>query len=286
MTTRSVTRIIPATRTVEGAGFIVHRPFPTRAVDHVDPFLLLDEMGPLDVRPGEAKGAPDHPHRGFETVTYLLEGSMEHEDSAGNRGKLSPGDVQWMTAGSGVIHSEEPSRAMLENGGRMHGFQLWVNLPAQHKMAPPRYQEVKSAQIPVVRTDGVTLRVIAGTHAGTRAVIETTSPITYVHATLEAGRTVDIGAAAAHNAMVYVISGEGRVGDARQVGRAQLAVFAHDGDTLHIEAGAPGLDVLVLTGAPLEEPVWRAGPFVMSTREELMRAFDDYRSGRFASIAR
>src|SRR5512142_3314295 len=148
MTVREVERIVGAHKQREGGGFIVRRPFPSSSMDHVDPFLLLDEMGPVDYRPGEAVGAPDHPHRGFETVTYVLEGEMEHEDSAGHRGALRAGDVQWMTAGAGIVHSEMPSRRIMEQGGRVHGFQIWINLPARLKMTRPRYQEVPGARIP------------------------------------------------------------------------------------------------------------------------------------------
>src|SRR5712692_4352342 len=144
MKIRSVQAVIPAIETFEGAGFPVHRPFPTRSLDHFDPFLLLDQMGPADLGPGEAKGAPDHPHRGFETVTYMLEGRMEHRDSRGNAGQIGPGDVQWMTAGDGVVHSEMPAPELLSRGGRMHGFQLWVNLPRRDKRMAPRYQEIKA----------------------------------------------------------------------------------------------------------------------------------------------
>src|SRR5437588_8267283 len=145
---REATRITTAHRQSEGAGFVVRRPFPGAEIDSVDPFLLLDEMGPIDYAPGEAVGAPDHPHRGFETVTYVLEGEMEHEDSAGHRGKLGPGDVQWMTAGAGIIHSEMPSAQIQKNGGRVHGFQIWVNLPSKDKMTRPRYQEFASGELP------------------------------------------------------------------------------------------------------------------------------------------
>src|SRR5215471_9298874 len=161
---RTVARVVNSIETYEGAGFPVHRPFPTRTLGEVDPFLLLDRMGPYDAPPGEAQGAPDHPHRGFETVTYVLEGEMEHEDSAGHRGVIAAGDVQWMTAGGGVVHSEMPTARMQEKGGRMHGFQVWVNLPARLKMTQPRYQEVASAKIPTAESaDGLArVRVIAG----------------------------------------------------------------------------------------------------------------------------
>src|SRR5215831_11043000 len=176
---RGVARVIHSTETTEGEGFIVHRPFPTRALTDFDPFLLLDRMGPMDTSPGEAKGAPDHPHRGFETVTYMLEGEFEHSDSAGNKGKLAPGDVQWMTAGAGVVHSEMPSARIRKEGGKVHGFQLWVNLPKSDKMMRPRYQDVPAAKIPVAKNgDGsVRAKVIAGEAFGVHAVIDTRTPI-------------------------------------------------------------------------------------------------------------
>src|SRR5262245_43668004 len=187
MAVRSVARVIRGIPTLEGGGFLVHRPFPTESLSDFDPFLLFDEMGPMDVGPGEAKGAPDHPHRGFETVTYMLSGSFRHKDSQGHAGKLATGDVQWMTAGSGVIHSEEPSKEFQEVGGRLHGVQLWVNLPKSDKMIRPRYQEIPSAKIPSARTpDGtVAVRVVAGVSLGVRAVIETRTPIFYLDFTLQ-----------------------------------------------------------------------------------------------------
>ncbi|TMB30870.1 MAG: pirin family protein [Deltaproteobacteria bacterium] len=186
---REVSRVTTAHRQSEGGGFIVRRPFPVAEIDSVDPFLLLDEMGPVDYAPGEAVGAPDHPHRGFETVTYVLEGEMEHEDSAGHRGKLGPGDVQWMTAGAGIIHSEMPSERIRKEGGRVHGFQIWVNLPKDEKMARPRYQEYGSGELPVAKSaDGkATVRVIAGEALGARAVIETRTPIVLQDWTVQPG---------------------------------------------------------------------------------------------------
>src|SRR5919199_989132 len=184
---RSVSRIINSIETTEGGGFIVHRPFPTKSLLDFDPFLLLDEMGPKDWKPGEAKGAPDHPHRGFETVTYLLQGQFEHKDSRGNSGKLGPGDVQWMTAGSGVVHSEMPEREFARVGGMLHAFQLWINLPKIDKMIKPRYQDIPSAKIPVaqVRDGSVKVKVIAGKALGSSAVIDTRTPIFYLHFTLQ-----------------------------------------------------------------------------------------------------
>lgn len=184
---RSVLRTIDSMETTEGEGFVVHRSFPNNVLLDFDPFLLLDEIGPKDLAPAEAKGAPDHPHRGFETVTYMLEGRFEHRDSQGHAGKLGPGDVQWMTAGSGVVHSEMPEKVFARNGGRLHGFQLWVNLPRKDKMAKPNYQEVSSSKIPFVNNGNVTAKVIAGKAMGARAVIKTRIPIMYVHFTLRPG---------------------------------------------------------------------------------------------------
>src|SRR5438270_6866193 len=190
--TRTVAGLVNSIETLEGAGFLVRRPFPKASFSEFDPFLLLDEMGPMTLAPNQAKGAPDHPHRGFETVTYLLSGEMEHKDSQGHAGKLGAGDVQWMTAGAGVVHSEMPSAEFQRTGGTLHGFQLWVNLPRRRKMMRPRYQEIPSASIPSARTeDGlVTVRVIAGESLGARAVIETVTPIIYLHFTLRHGGRV------------------------------------------------------------------------------------------------
>jgi redox-sensitive bicupin YhaK (pirin superfamily) len=282
---RSVRRVLPAVETLEGAGFLVHRPFPTSALDHFDPFLLLDEMGPMDLGAGEAKGAPDHPHRGFETVTYLLSGRMEHGDSKGNRGRLGPGDVQWMTAGSGVVHSEMPEEEFASRGGRMHGFQLWVNLPRRDKMMAPRYQEVPAARIPIGRSaDGrVTARVIAGAALGADAVIDTRTPIVYLDLTLEPGGVHEQPLPAGFNAFAYLVEGSGLFGADRTPARAHdLVLFGGDGDAARIEApaGDRSLRVLLVAGQPLGEPVARAGPFVMNTRAEIVQAFEDFQAGR------
>ncbi len=184
---RTVAGVVNSIETLEGGGFLVRRPFPKASFSEFDPFLLLDEMGPMELAPGKAKGAPDHPHRGFETVTYLLSGDMEHKDSQGHAGRLRAGDVQWMTAGAGVVHSEMPSREFTRDGGRMHGFQLWVNLPQRDKMMPPRYQEIPNSKIPkAASADGlVMVTVIAGEAMGEKAVIETRTPILYLHYRIE-----------------------------------------------------------------------------------------------------
>src|SRR6266850_1871336 len=186
---RTVAGVVNSIEALEGGGFLVRRPFPKGSFLQFDPFLLLDEMGPMELAPGEAKGAPDHPHRGFETVTYLLSGDMEHKDSRGHAGRLKPGDVQWMTAGAGVIHSEMPAREFARDGGRMHAFQLWVNLPKRDKMTKPRYQEIPGSQIPkATSADGlVKVSVIAGEAMGEKAVIQTRTPIIYLHYRIEPG---------------------------------------------------------------------------------------------------
>ena len=217
---RTVAGVVNSIETLEGGGFLVRRPFPKASFSEFDPFLLLDEMGPMELAPGEAKGAPDHPHRGFETVTYLLSGEMEHKDSRGHAGRLRPGDVQWMTAGAGVIHSEMPAREFARDGGRMHGFQLWVNLPKRDKMMKPRYQEIPNSQIPkATSADGlVTVSVIAGEAMGEKAVIETRTPIIYLHYRIKPGGAATQQVPSAYNAFAYVVDGRGIV---RSRGRAR-----------------------------------------------------------------
>jgi hypothetical protein len=289
-TQRSVRSMVPAIRTLEGAGFAVRRPFPTRALSDFDPFLLLDEMGPMELGPGEAKGAPDHPHRGFETVTYMLAGRMEHADSAGHTGLLGPGDVQWMTAGAGVVHSEMPERTFAAQGGRMHGFQLWVNLPRRDKMMPPRYQELPAARIPVTEAQEgrVRVRVLAGEALGAKAVIDTRTPILYLHYTLLAGAAVTQPLPRDYNAFAYVFGGQGLIGRDRRPARdGELVLLERDGDVVSIEAGdgAP-LELLLIGGVPLGEPIARYGPFVMNTEEEIRQAIEDFRHGRLGAIRR
>lgn len=288
MSNRTVTRVVTAHRQEEGAGFIVRRPFPGPALALVDPFLMIDEMGPIDQKPGKALGAPDHPHRGFETVSYILEGEVEHEDSAGHRGLIRAGGVQWMTAGRGVVHSEMPSRRMQREGGRMHGFQIWVNLPRADKMMAPRYQEIGAEQIPSATTpDGLaSVKVIAGEALGVSAVIETRTPIVYQDWSLKAGASVTLPLEVRFDGCVYVFEGEAEIAGTR-VADGQLAVLGA-GDTLTLAAtqGSKGARMLLLAGVPLREPVARYGPFVMNTEAEIHQAFRDYQSGRMGEIAR
>jgi quercetin 2,3-dioxygenase len=287
---RPVAYRLAARRTVEGGGFVVRRPFPTAQLSEFDPFLLLDEMGPIDYAPGQAVGAPDHPHRGFETVTYLLDGEFEHEDSAGNRGRLAAGDIQWMTAGRGVIHSEMPSERVRQQGGRVHGFQVWVNLPARDKMTAPRYQDVAAGELPVAHSpDGrATVKVVAGSALGVAARVETRTPIVYFDVMLEPGGKVELDVPLDFNVAVYVYDGEARIADGAPAASGTFALLG-EGDTVLLtcasDASAPAR-ALVLGGKPIGEPVARYGPFVMNTEAEIHQAIDDFRNGRFGDIAR
>ncbi len=284
MTTRSIAHVVHATPQLEGEGMVVTRPFPTARLDHLDPFLLLDRLGPVTHGPGEAKGAPDHPHRGFETVTYVLEGAIEHEDSQGNRGRIGPGDVQWMTAGAGVIHSEMPSEEIRRNGGRVHGFQLWVNLPRRDKMMKPRYQELRASEIPTaVSADGLThVTVLAGESLGTQASIDTRTPIVYLHVRLSPGAQFTQSMPSTHNTFAFVISGEAQIGN-RTVGENDTVIFEQDGDSISMASNG-GAELLLIGGVPLNEPVARYGPFVMNYPGEIRQAMIDYQNGTFGRI--
>lgn len=287
---RSVKRVLSSLRTREGGGFIVHRPFPTNMLMDFDPFLLLDEMGPVEYGPNEALGAPDHPHRGFETVTYVLEGKMQHKDSHGHAGSIGPGDVQWMTAGAGVVHSEMPEDNFRRSGGRMHGFQIWVNLPKRDKLMKPRYQEVPNAGIPVADSvDGkVRVKVIAGDSLGKQAAIDTRIPITFLDVTVQPGGKLQQPIPSTNNAFAFVVSGKGEFGRDRHTGTAhQMVIFDTNGDQVEVGVAADAaepMQLLLLSGVPINEPVVRYGPFVMNTEEEIHQAIRDYQSGRMGEI--
>ena len=285
-TIRRADRIIDAIPAMEGEGVAIRRAFPAYELSAVDPFLLLDEMGPARLAAGQAKGFPAHPHRGFETVTYMLEGGVEHRDSFGNHGLIGPGDIQWMTAGSGLVHSEMPSEDLVKNGGTLHGFQLWVNLPKRDKMAAPGYQERPAPEIPAAESDGVRVRVIAGESLGAKAVIETRTPILYLHFTLQPGASVTQPVPAAFNAFAYVFGGKIETGDGgREVSTGQFAVYEHRGDTVRLaNPGDAPAEVLLIAGLPLNEPIARGGPFVMNTKAELYDAFIDFQSGKMGRL--
>lgn len=285
---RRLDRIVPASRAIEGGGFEVFRPFPTPALEWVDPFLLLDEMAPTVHQPGEAVGAPDHPHRGFETVTYLLQGEVEHRDSAGNHGVIGPGDVQWMTAGDGIVHSEMPSKRIQTEGGPGHGLQLWVNLPAELRRTTPRYQALPAAELASVEGDGWTAEVVAGSMLGGHGPARTHTPIGYARVTIQPEATLEIPVADGETALVYAFAGRGAVGkDEQRLDAHHLAVFDRAGGdivlTVPDDASAP-LDTIVLTGEPIAEPVARYGPFVMNTMAEIEEAIHDFNAGRMGSI--
>lgn len=286
---RAVHKVVTAHRQLEGEGFMVRRPFPGMDLSLADPFLLLDQMGAVEYGPGEAKGAPWHPHRGFETVTYMLDGAFEHKDSTGGGGLLTDGSTQWMTAGSGILHSELPPQEFIAKGGLFHGVQLWVNLPRSNKWAPPRYQDINAGDVTLISSadGGALVRLIAGSLGGYDGPGSTFTPITYLHATVAGGARLDLPWPADFNALVYVLSGRGHVGRAGQpLDEGQLAVLG-TGSALTMraadnqpQAAGGGWDILVLGGLPIREPVARYGPFVMNTRAEIVEAIEDFQAGR------
>jgi quercetin 2,3-dioxygenase len=278
--TATVTRLINAERAVEGDGFVVRRPFPTPSLSYIDPFLLFDHMGPVEFAPGEGAGTPWHPHRGFETVTYLLEGDLEHRDSLGNHGYLRTGDTQWMTAGSGVLHKEGPSVASQQSGGRSHGLQLWVNLPAELKMTAPGYQDLRADENAIDTRPGATVRVIAGELFGLTGPGRTRTPISYAHVTLDSDAVVSTALPEDHVVLAYALTGGFRIDDT-QIDEGVLAVIS--GTDLMLTGVALQSEIIVLTGQPIGEPVARYGPFVMNTDAEVRQAFIDFDHGRFGN---
>jgi redox-sensitive bicupin YhaK (pirin superfamily) len=274
---RRVIRVVDPSPVTEGAGVRLKRSIATRELDYLDPFLLFDHFGSHDPADYMA-GFPMHPHRGIETVTYMQAGSVRHTDSLGNHGVISAGDVQWMTAGGGIMHEEMPQQGV---DGHMEGFQLWVNLPARLKMSPPRYQEVLAANIPTVRTQPAqAVRVIAGEFAGTRGpVTEIAADPVYLDVTLEAGAVFELTLPAHHTAFAYVYFGGGEF-CSTEVGATRLVVFG-EGERIAIMAGEKGTGFLLVSGAPLGEPIARYGPFVMNTQEEISQALSDLRAGTF-----
>jgi quercetin 2,3-dioxygenase len=289
---RPVLGVTTAPRGFEGEGFPVRRAFAGVDLRALDPFIHMDQMGEVDYAPGEPKGTAWHPHRGFETVTYIIDGTFIHQDSNGGGGVITNGDTQWMTAGGGLLHIEEPPEALVVSGGLFHGFQLWVNLPSALKMTPPRYQDIRAGQVALLSSpDGGSLvRIIAGDVAGHAGPGVTHTPIALLHATVEPGAELRLPWRPDFNAVGYVLAGSGTVGaDRRPVRTGQLAVFG-PGDVLtfgaerRMDGPSDELDVLVLGGQPIREPVAAYGPFVMNTRAELAQAFEDFQAGRLGSI--
>lgn len=283
---RPVVGVVSAPTTFEGEGFQVRRAFPGIDPALTDPFLLLDHLGAVEYAPGEAKGAPDHPHRGFETVTYIMDGAIEHRDSTGGGGLITDGATQWMTAGAGIVHSEMPPESLVTKGGMFHGTQLWVNLPASDKWTPPRYQDIEPGAVTLLSSvdGGALVRLIAGELSGHRGGGLTHTPIMYAHVTLAAGARLDIPWPTEFNALAYALSGEGSAGVlAAPLREGQLAVFG-PGDAVTVSATSVPLDVLLLGGMPIREPIAAYGPFVMNTRDEIVQAIEDYHAGRMGHI--
>jgi redox-sensitive bicupin YhaK (pirin superfamily) len=289
---RAVRSVHTAPTGYEGEGFPVHRAFAGVDMADLDPFIHMDQMGEVDYAPGEPKGTAWHPHRGFETVTYMIDGTFEHKDSNGGGGVITNGDTQWMTAGGGILHIERPPESLVASGGLFHGLQLWVNLPARDKMVHPRYQDIRGSSVALLSSPdgGALVRLIAGDLGEHRGPGSTYTPISIVHATVQPGAQLDLPWRRDYNALVYVLAGAGTVGsEQRPLRSGQLAVLGA-GDTIRVagnrvqDSRTPALDVYVMGGLPIREPVAHYGPFVMNTRNELMQAFEDYQAGRLGTI--
>ena len=289
---RTVKSLTAAPSGFEGEGFPVRRAFQGVDLAELDPFIHMDQMGEVEYAPGEPKGTPWHPHRGFETVTYIIDGTFLHQDSHGGGGQISNGATQWMTAGKGILHIETPPESLVLSGGLFHGIQLWVNLPAAQKMVEPRYQGLEPEDVTLVSSDdgGALIRIIAGELGGHKGPGSTRSPITMLHLTIEPGAQVSLPWPSSFNGLVYGLGGAGTVGaEKRPIAAGQLAV-TNSGDVLTVGGSASpdsrteAFDVLILGGQKIGEPVAWHGPFVMNTREELMEAFRDYEAGKLGVI--
>ncbi|MCW2599093.1 MAG: pirin [Frankiales bacterium] len=289
---RPVKQVTTAPSGHEGEGFPVRRTMAGIDARELDPFIMMDQMGEVEYAPGEPKGTNWHPHRGFETVTYILEGAFQHQDSHGGGGFIKDGATQWMTAGGGILHIETPPAELVVSGGTFHGVQLWVNLPAKDKMVDPAYQNLEGGDVTLLASDdgGALVRVVAGEVARHKGPGSTRTPITFVHATVAPGASLSLPWNASYNALVYVLAGAGKVGaEGRPVHTGQTVVFGK-GDHLTVaaddtqESRYGALEVLILGGEPIRESVAQYGPFVMNTREELVKAVEDYQSGRFGQI--
>jgi redox-sensitive bicupin YhaK (pirin superfamily) len=289
---RPVKSLTTAPLGLEGEGFPVRRAFAGVDYRDLDPFIMMDQMGEVEYAPYEPKGTSWHPHRGFETVTYLLDGTFLHQDSHGGGGVIQNGGTQWMTAGAGILHIETPPEELVVSGGLFHGFQLWVNLPAKDKFSAPRYQNLEGDQVTLLASEdgGALLRVIAGDLGGVKGPGSTHTPITLVHATITPGAQLSLPWQQDFNALVYALAGDGTVGvEQRPIRTGQTAVLGA-GDRLTVTASSkqdsrhPALEVLLLGGAPIREPMAQYGPFVMNTREQLAEAVADYQAGRLGVI--
>ena len=290
---RQVRSVTSAPQGFEGEGFPVRRAFAGVDLGLLDPFIHMDQMGEVEYAPGEPKGTPWHPHRGFETVTYLMDGTFEHQDSNGGGGLISNGDTQWMTAGGGILHIEKPPEELVTSGGLFHGIQLWVNLPREQKLVAPRYQDLRGSSVGLLASAdaGALVRIIAGEVAGHQGPGSTYTPMTMLHATVSPGASLSIPWNPTFNALGYVLSGDGYVGAERKpVRTGQLVVWGATGDAITVAAADsqdsrhPSLEVLLLGGRPIREPVAWGGPFVMNTKVEVLQAFEDFQAGRLGTI--
>lgn len=286
---RPVKSVTTAPTGFEGEGFPVRRAFAGIDLATLDPFIHMDQMGEVDYAPGEPKGTPWHPHRGFETVTYMIDGIMEHKDSSGGGGSIGGGDTQWMTAGAGILHIEAPPEHLVQSGGLFHGVQLWVNLPRANKLAHPRYQDITGNKVALLSSNdgGALVRVIAGQIAGHQGPGSTYTPIALSHTTVAPGAAMSLPWNRDFNAIVYVLAGAGTVGPDQHPVRTGHTVVLGRGDTIDIAASerdSQPLEVFILGGQPIREPVAMAGPFVMNTKSEVLQAFEDFQSGRLGSI--
>ncbi|WP_181785827.1 pirin family protein [Streptomyces phytophilus] len=289
---RRVHTVSTAPQGYEGEGFPVRRAFAGIDYARLDPFIMMDQMGEVDYEAGEPKGTAWHPHRGFETVTYIIDGTFVHRDSHGGGGVITNGDTQWMTAGSGLLHIETPPEELVLSGGLFHGLQLWVNLPRESKMIPPKYQDLRGRNVKLLTSPdgGALLRLIAGDLEGHAGPGATHTPITMIHASVTPGAEVTLPWRADFNALAYALAGSGTAGaEARPFGTGQAVVFGH-GESLTLRADAAqdsrsaNFEVVLLGGLPIREPMMQYGPFVMNTHVELAQAFDDFKSGRLGTI--
>ncbi len=286
MTSKTLLSIHPTKRAQVGDGFPIRRAFPGHGVPSFDPYLVLDHAGPVQIRPSEVpKGVDEHPHRGFETVSLVYQGALEHRDSAGNNGKLFEGDVQWMTAASGLVHEEKHEREFSRNGGTLEMIQLWVNLPAKYKMEPPKYQDISSKDIPHYKlSEHAYLRVIAGEYAGIQGAAETHTPLLLGDVRFEKAGEVELNFQPGWSLAVYLLSGELTLNENASMTEGHLAAFGQEDSRLLLESHGPAT-VLILSGEPIGEPVASYGPFVMNTREELQQAFQDYQAGKMGRLS-
>ncbi|MFG2819447.1 pirin family protein [Kitasatospora sp. NPDC048365] len=289
---RPVMTVVTAPEGFEGEGFPVRRAFAKINTKYLDPFIMMDQMGEVDYAAGEPKGTPWHPHRGFETVTYIIDGTFVHQDSHGGGGVITDGDTQWMTAGSGLLHIETPPESLVMSGGLFHGLQLWVNLPASDKMITPKYQDIRGGSVKLLTTEdgGALIRLIAGDIAGHQGPGATHTPITMIHVSVNPGAEVTLPWRSDFNALAYGLAGSGTAGTERRPFRMGQAVAFGDGDSLTIRADekqdsrSSTFEVVLLGGLPIREPVAWYGPFVMNSHRELQQAMEDFQAGRLGTV--